>query len=165
MSTEALALVRRFGLKPHPEGGWYRETFRDVPADPAGRPRSTAIYYMLEAGETSEWHRVTDAAEVWHWYAGGPLVITVSENGHDASVHRLGPDLAAGEEPQFVVPAGWWQTATTLGAYTLVGCTVAPGFTFESFEMAPPNWRPTPRVSAEGTSPARHHAKVHPRPG
>ena len=145
MSSKALAIVRQFGLKPHPEGGWYRETFRDSAVDETGRPRSTAIYYMLEAGETSEWHRVTDAAEAWHWYAGAPLVITVSSNGHDASAHRLGPNVELNERPQFVVPAGWWQTATTLGEFTLVGCTVAPGFRFESFEMAPPNWRPTPR--------------------
>lgn len=150
MSSAALSIVKRFGLKPHPEGGWYRETFRDEALDEAGRSRSTAIYYMLEAGETSEWHRVTDAAEVWHWYAGAPLVITLSPNGHDASAHRLGPDLSADEEPQIVVPAGCWQTATTLGAYTLVGCTVSPGFRFESLEMAPKDWRPTPRRASAG---------------
>ena len=145
MSSKALSIVRQFGLKPHPEGGWYRESFRDEAVDEAGRPRSTAIYYMLEAGETSEWHRVTDAAEVWHWYAGAPMVITLSPNGHDASAHRLGPNFSENETPQLVVPAGAWQTATTLGEYTLVGCTVSPGFQFESLEMAPPNWRPTPR--------------------
>jgi predicted cupin superfamily sugar epimerase len=91
-----------------------------------------------------------DAAEVWHFYAGAPLSITVSENGHDAASHRLGPDLAKGQLPQFVVPAGWWQTATSLGAWTLVGCTVAPGFTFDGFEMAPPGWRPMPRKGASG---------------
>ena len=147
MSSKALAIVRQFDLKPHPEGGWYRETFRDTEVDSAGRPRSTAIYYMLEAGETSEWHRVTDAAEAWHWYAGAPLVLTVSSNGHDASAHRLGPNVELNEMPQFVVPAGWWQTATSLGEFTLVGCTVAPGFSFDSFEMAPKDWRPTPRTS------------------
>lgn len=89
-----------------------------------------------------------DAAEVWHWYAGAPLVLTISPNGHDASAHRLGPDLLGGERPQLVVPAGHWQTATSLGAWTLVGCTVAPGFRFEGFELAPPDWRPTPRPSA-----------------
>lgn len=145
MSSAALRIVRTLGLKPHPEGGWYRETFRDEAVDETGRARSTSIYYLLEAGETSEWHRVRDAAEVWHWYAGAPMVITVSENGHDASAHRLGPDIGEHEAPQFVVPAGWWQTATSLGEYTLVGCTVAPGFDFEAFEMAPPDWRPTPR--------------------
>lgn len=136
-------VVRRLGLAPHPEGGFYRETFRDRP-DAAGRAVSTAIYYLLGVGDVSEWHRV-DAAEVWHFYAGAPLVITVSENGHDASSHHLGPDLMQGQRPQIVVPAGWWQTATSLGAWTLVGCTVAPGFTFDGFEMAPPGWRPTLR--------------------
>jgi predicted cupin superfamily sugar epimerase len=131
-------------LSPHPEGGWYRETFRDPRTGPDGRPVSTLIYFLLGTGEVSEWHRV-DAAEVWHWYAGAPLVITVSPNGHDAQAHRLGPNLPAGERPQFVVPAHWWQTATSLGAWTLVGCTVAPGFTFDGFEMAPPGWRPMPR--------------------
>jgi len=149
MSSAALKVVRKLGLKPHPEGGWYRETFRDERTDGNGRACSTSIYYMLEAGETSEWHRVTNAAEVWHWYAGAPLVLTISENGHDASAHRIGPNIEAGEEPQFVVPAGWWQTATSLGEYTLVGCTVAPAFDFAALEMAPGDWRPKPRpVSA-----------------
>jgi uncharacterized protein len=93
----------------------------------------------------AEWHRV-DAAEVWHFYAGAPLVLTVSENGHDASSHHLGPDLACGQRPQFVVPAGWWQAAESLGAWTLVGCTVAPGFEYSGFELAPRGWRPTPRL-------------------
>ncbi|HEX2555395.1 MAG TPA: cupin domain-containing protein [Microvirga sp.] len=137
-------VVRRLGLEPHPEGGFYRETFRDPRTDADGRAASTAIYYLLGTGDVSEWHRV-DAAEVWHWHAGAPLVITVSENGHEASAHHLGPAFAAGQVPQFVVPAGWWQSATSLGAWTLVGCTVAPGFTFAGFEMAPPGWRPTPR--------------------
>ncbi|WP_062016625.1 cupin domain-containing protein [Aureimonas sp. AU4] len=139
-------IIARLKLEPHPEGGWYRQTFRDEAADETGRPRSTAIYYLLDTGETSEWHRVTDAAETWHWYAGGPLVLTVSPNGHDASAHRLGAALDLGEAPQFTVPANWWQTATSLGEWTLVGCTVAPGFRFESFEMAPPGWRPMPRA-------------------
>jgi hypothetical protein len=137
-------VVRRLSLARHPEGGFYRETFRDSHSDASGRAASTAIYYLLGVGEVSEWHRV-DAAEVWHFYAGAPFVITVSPNGHDAASHLLGPDLAAGQQPQCVVPAGHWQTATSLGAWTLVGCTVAPGFTFEGFEMAPPDWRPTPR--------------------
>jgi hypothetical protein len=137
-------VVRRLDLKPHPEGGFYRETFRDPRTGPEGRAASTAIYFLLGTGDVSEWHRV-DAAEVWHFHAGAPLVITVSENGHDAASHHLGPNLAAGQRPQFVVPAGWWQTATSLGAWTLVGCTVAPGFDFAGFELAPPGWRPMPR--------------------
>lgn len=139
----AAEVIRLLELKPHPEGGHYRETFRD-PAGPEGRGFSTAIYYLLDVGETSEWHRV-DAAEIWHHYAGAPLVITLSPNGHDASAHHLGKDLSAGQRPQIVVPAGHWQSATSLGAWTLVGCTVAPGFAFSGFEMAPPGWRPTPR--------------------
>jgi uncharacterized protein len=139
----AADVIRLLELKPHPEGGYFRETFRDVAA-PEGRAASTLIYYLLDVGDVSQWHRC-DAAEVWHWYAGAPLVITVSPNGHDASAHYLGPDLKAGQRPQFVVPANWWQTCTSLGAWTLVGCTVAPGFDFAGFEMAPPDWRPTPR--------------------
>lgn len=141
---DARTMIQRLGLQPHPEGGHYRETFRDPRTGPDGRPASTAILFLLDVGETSAWHRI-DAAEVWHYHAGAPLVLTVSPNGHDASAHHLGPDVAAGQMPQLVVPAGAWQTATSLGAWTLVGCTVAPGFIFETFEMAPPDWRPTPR--------------------
>ena len=140
----AAEVVRLLDLAPHPEGGFYRETFRDAAAGPTGRAASTAIYYLLGAGDVSEWHRV-DAAEAWHFYAGAPMVITVSPNGHDAEARNLGPVLTAGQRPQIVVPAGWWQTATSLGAWTLVGCTVAPGFDFAGFELAPPNWRPVPR--------------------
>ena len=139
----AADVIARLQLQPHPEGGWYRETFRDTRLVD-GRPASTAIYYLLDVGDVSEWHRV-DAVEVWHWHAGAPMVITVSPNGHDASAYHLGPDLAAGQRPQLVVPEGHWQTATSLGAWTLVGCTVAPGFRFEGFELAPPGWRPVPR--------------------
>jgi predicted cupin superfamily sugar epimerase len=137
-------VVRLLELAPHPEGGWFRETFRDPAADSAGRSPSTAIYYLLAAGEISHWHRV-DAAEVWHWYGGAPLVLTRSPDGHDAEAAHLGPHLQAGQRPQLVVPAGWWQSAASLGAWTLVGCTVAPGFDFAGFELAPPGWRPTPR--------------------
>ena len=142
----AREIIRLLDLKPHPEGGFYRETYRDPRKDEKGRSVSTLIYFLLAAGDVSDWHRV-DAAEIWHWYAGAPLVITVSGNGHDASAHHLGQVLTAGQRPQFVVPAGWWQTATSLGAWTLVGCTVAPGFEFSGFEMAPKDWRPIPRTS------------------
>ena len=140
-------VIRLLDLKPHPEGGFFREMFRD-PRTVDGRAASTAIYYLLGVGDVSDWHRI-DAVEVWHFYAGASLVITVSGNGHDASAQILGPDFARGQRPQFVVPAGWWQTATSLGAWTLVGCTVAPGFDFAGFELAPPGWRSTPR-SASG---------------
>ena len=134
---QAADIVRLLGLTPHPEGGHYRETFRDE--------ASSAIHYLLEAGELSHWHRVHGSAEVWHHYAGGPLALTVSPNGHDAQAHRLGKALDAGEMPQIVVPAGWWQTAESLGRWTLVGCTVAPAFTFDNFEMAEADWFPRPR--------------------
>jgi hypothetical protein len=140
----AQEIVRLLDLKPHPEGGYYRETFRDTKLDAQGRAASSLIYFLLDAGDVSAWHRV-DAAESWHWYAGAPLVITVSENGHDCQSVHLGADLKAGQRPQYVVPADWWQTSTSLGAWTLVGCTVAPAFDFAKFEMAPPDWRPTPR--------------------
>ncbi len=137
-------IVRLLDLKAHPEGGHYRETWRDPRCGADGRSLSSLIYFLLGVGEVSDWHRV-DAAEVWHYYAGAPLVLTMSENGHDASAAHLGPSLGAGQRPQIVVPPGWWQTATSLGAWTLVGCTVAPAFEFAGFELAPPGWRPTPR--------------------
>lgn len=136
----ASEIIKILGLQRHPEGGWYAETFRDETAG-AGRSAGTAIYYLLEAGDVSAWHRV-DAAETWHWYAGGPLALTLSEAGKGAVAHQLGPDLRAGQRPQVVVPAHWWQTGESLGAWTLVGCTVAPGFEFSGFELAPPDWRP-----------------------
>ncbi len=142
---DADALIAALGLEPHPEGGHFRETFRD-PHMRDGRSCGTAIYYLLKAGEYSHWHRV-DAAEIWHYYAGGPLALTISENGHDATGFRLGTNFGAGERPQAAVPANAWQTAESLGAWTLVGCTVAPGFEFAHFEMAPEDWRPTPRTS------------------
>jgi predicted cupin superfamily sugar epimerase len=136
-------IIRLLDLKPHPEGGHYRQTFED-PNETNGRAHSTAIYFLLAAGEVSVWHRV-DAVEVWHWYAGSPLALTISPNGHDAEAFRLGPRLEMGERPQVVVPLGAWQTAESLGSWTLVGCTVAPGFQFAGFEMAPDDWFPRPR--------------------
>ncbi len=140
---EPRAIIKSLGMQPHPEGGHYVETFREAAADGA-RAACSAIYYLLQVGEHSHWHRV-DACEIWHWYAGAPLALTLSPNGHDAEAHRLGPELLAGQRPQVVVPKGWWQTAESLGAWTLVGCTVAPAFTFEGFELAPPDWFPRPR--------------------
>lgn len=137
MTAEDVA--RLLELQPHPEGGYFRETFRDS-AGSNGRALSSAIYYLLPAGEVSAWHRV-DATEVWHWYAGAPLELTISD-GDGAQSFRLGPDLSAGERPQAVVPAGLWQTARSTKEWTLVGCTVAPGFEFSGFEMAPPGWQP-----------------------
>jgi hypothetical protein len=132
------AIIAALELQPHPEGGWYRETYRG--AAPAGtRAAVTAIYYLLRAGERSHWHRV-DAAEIWHWYAGAALELGIA--GEAAAPVRLGNDLAAGERPQAVVPPQVWQSAKSLGAWTLVGCTVAPAFEFAGFELAPPGWDP-----------------------
>jgi len=136
----AEAIIRKLGLAPHPEGGYFRETFRDVPG-PDGRARSTAIYFLLPEGVTSAWHRV-DAVETWHFYAGAPLELSVSEDGKRIETHRLGPDLARGEIPQVVIPEQAWQSAASTGEWTLVGCTVAPGFEFSGFEMAKDGWSP-----------------------
>lgn len=149
VSGEVRTLIDRMGLQAHPEGGWYKETYRDAP-EGGGRGAVTQIYYLLAAGELSAWHRVTDATEIWHHYAGAPLVLTLSPNGHDAEAHKLGDDILAGQKPQVVVPPGWWQTAESLGPWTLCGCTVAPAFEFDGFEMAPPDWRPMPRKPSGG---------------
>lgn len=134
-------IIRMLGLKPHPEGGHYGETYR-APAEAGKRTNLTAIYYLLLADEISAWHRV-DADEAWLWHAGGPLALTLSPpDGKGAASITLGPDLRAGQRPQAIVPAGHWQTAETLGAWTLVSCLVAPGFEFSGFTMAPPGWRP-----------------------
>lgn len=132
-------IIATLNMQRHPEGGWFVETFRD--GDGSSRGASTAIYYLLQAGERSHWHRVRDAAEIWHFYAGDPLLLKISD-GATVEEIRLGTDLAAGERPQAVVPADAWQAAEPLGAFTLVGCTVAPAFEFSSFEMAEPGWEP-----------------------
>lgn len=133
-------IIRMLSMQKHPEGGWYAETFRDN-ANSQARAHATAIYFLLAADEVSAWHRV-DASEIWLWHAGAPLVLTMSGDGVNASSVRLGADLRAGERPQAVVPAGHWQTAESLGAWTLVSCVVAPGFEFSGFELAAPGWRP-----------------------
>lgn len=133
-------IIATLGLKPHPEGGWYAETFRD--ATGGSRGHSTAIYFLLEEDQLSAWHRVRDAAEAWHFYAGAPLALSMWEDGGAVVEQVLGIELAAGERPQIIVPAGWWQSARSLGEWTLVGCTVAPGFDFAAFELASPDWRP-----------------------
>lgn len=130
-------VIDLLGLEPHPEGGRFAETWR-APAE--GRSPGTAIYFLLRAGERSHWHRV-DAAEVWHHYAGASLRLSISD-GTTTDEHALGIDLRAGERPQAVVPAGAWQAAESLGEWTLVGCTVSPGFEFDGFELAPPDWEP-----------------------
>jgi predicted cupin superfamily sugar epimerase len=137
----AAEIVARLELKPHPEGGYYRETFRDKRVDANGRSFSTAIYFLLARGERSQWHRI-DAAEVWHYYAGSALILRIAHDGCTQHTVRLGPDISQGERPQAIVPAQAWQTAETSGDWTLVGCTVAPGFEFASFELAPKEWAP-----------------------
>ena len=130
-AAEIIALLQ---FERHPEGGWFRQTFRDDVA--GGRARSTLIYYLLERGDRSHWHRI-DSAEIWHWYAGAPLELQV-----DKAAFILGNDLAAGQRPQGIVPPHAWQAARSLGDWTLVGCTVAPGFEFAQFELAPAGWEP-----------------------
>jgi predicted cupin superfamily sugar epimerase len=131
----AADVIRLLSLAPHPEGGHFRETFRDPRMIEGGRAASTAIYFLLARGERSQWHRI-DAAEVWHYYAGAPLELGVMQaGGVETTTIVLGNDIAAGEHPQGVVPAGAWQTAESRGDWTLVGCTVAPGFEFAQFEL------------------------------
>jgi uncharacterized protein len=172
MNAKALSaaeIIDLLGLAQHPEGGHFRETFRDearifgitsalsttsrerqgigqlsdrTPNEEIGRAASTAIYFMLARGERSHWHRV-DAVEIWHYYAGAPLELAITKGESDPTTRvRLGNDLAAGERPQAVVPAEVWQSAATLGDWTLAGCTVAPGFEFSGFEIAPAGWKP-----------------------
>ena len=136
---DADAIIELLNMQPHPEGGYFVENFRDEPGD--SRAHSTAIYYLLKEGERSHWHRV-DAAEIWHWYAGGPLALSRYEEGNRPEMLLLGQNLDAGERPQIVIPPKVWQAAEPLGLWTLVGCTVAPGFEFSGFEMAEPGWRP-----------------------
>ncbi len=140
MATAA-EIIARLNLVPHPEGGHFRETFRDPRTDANGRAASTAILFLLARGERSHWHRV-DAAEVWHYHAGAALDLQIADGNGRRSI-RLGGNVLAGETPQGVVPAHAWQAAQSCGEWTLVGCTVAPGFDFAGFELAPPDWSPT----------------------
>lgn len=158
MADDAERLIRVLALKPHPEGGHYRETFHDVEAKD-GRAYSTAIYFLLKAGEHSRWHRI-DAAEVWHWYAGAPLDLRFVD-GNAERRWVLGNDFARGQDAQIVVPRGAWQCARSLGRYSLVGCTVAPGFLFERFELAPENFSPPAALNdAAANSPKRVRLRV-----
>ena len=136
----AADIIARLELQAHPEGGHYRETFRDTRVAASGRALSTAIYFLLARGERSHWHRI-DAAEAWHYYAGSALNLQIADDVGQRCI-SLGPDLAAGEVPQTIVPAQAWQAAESTGDWTLVGCTVAPGFDFAKFELAAPDWFP-----------------------
>lgn len=133
---EACDIIDLLGLKPHPEGGWYSETWR---AGGEGRAAGTAIYFLLEEGQRSHWHRI-DSAEIWHWYAGSPLTLSIHDD--ETRVTTLGSNLGAGQRPQCIVPPGTWQSAEPKGGWALVGCTVSPGFDFAHFELAPEGWSP-----------------------
>src|ERR1700744_3981943 len=139
MTLSAADIIARLELRPHPEGGYYRETFRDKRVDVQGRAASTSIYFLLARGDRSHWHRI-DAVEVWHFYAGSALTLQIAHDGGAPHTVRLGADRASGERPQAIVPPFAWQSAETTGDWTLVGCTVAPGFEFAGFEMAPQGW-------------------------
>ena len=130
-------IIVQLNLAPHPEGGFYRQTWA---AENDGRPAGTCIYFLLKDGEASHWHKV-DATEIWHYYAGAPLILSISDTDEGPAVdHILGPDLATGQAPQGIVPTGAWQAARTTGDWTLVGCTVSPGFQFEGFTLAKPSF-------------------------
>jgi predicted cupin superfamily sugar epimerase len=131
----AQVIIARLGLQPHPEGGWFRETWSGPQV--GGRASGTAILFLLQAGERSHWHKV-DADEIWLWHAGAPLILSMGETA--AKEYRLGPDVLGQEMVQAVVPAGWWQAARSTGGWSLVSCTVSPGFRFEGFELAAPGW-------------------------
>jgi len=133
-------IIALFGMQQHPEGGHYVETFRD--AGDGADDRASAIYFLLRAGEVSAWHRVRNAPELWHFYMGAALELSVASPDEPIRSVILGTDLAGGERPQAMVPADHWQTARSLGDWTLVGCTVAPGFAFSAFELAPPGFQP-----------------------
>jgi uncharacterized protein len=130
-------IIAHLGLAPHPEGGWYRQTWA---GDGAGRPSGTCIHFLLKAGERSHWHRV-DATEIWLYHAGAPIILSLAaDDAGPARDHVLGPGLAKGESPQIIVAAHHWQAAATTGDWTLVSCTVTPGFTFDGFTLAPPDF-------------------------
>jgi len=139
--TDAHVVIERLAMRAHPEGGWYVETWRAEATDATGRAVASAILFLLAADERSHWHRV-DAAEIWQWSAGGPLELRIASPDGAVETHRLGGDVAAGDEPQVVVPSGTWQSARPLGAWSLAGCIVAPAFTFDGFELAPAGWEP-----------------------
>ena len=133
-------VVAMLGLSPHPEGGYFREIFRDANLLENGRSVSTSIYFLLIEEKPLHWHRV-DAPEVWHWYGGAPFLLEIFDEKNIRKMCVSG-NLMEGERPQAVVPAKCWQAAHTLGEWTLVGCTMAPGFDPCTFEMAPPDWVP-----------------------
>jgi predicted cupin superfamily sugar epimerase len=139
--NEARQLIATLGLSPHPEGGWYKETWR-APALSDERSRGTAILFLLEFGQRSHWHKV-DATEIWFWHSGHPLQLSIApEEGAEVKHIRLGSDIMAGQRPQSIVPASYWQAAHADQGWALVSCTVTPGFEFSGFTLAPPGWSP-----------------------
>jgi predicted cupin superfamily sugar epimerase len=158
MKNDALIIKRILSLKRHPEGGLYREMFRDG-TNGRSRAHSTAIYFLLQRGEVSRWHRI-DAAEVWHWYRGAALELWIAEETGKIVRRVLGNRIEKGERPQIVVPAGAWQSAKSLGAFTLAGCTVAPGFEFSGFEMAGEDLARALSPSAAEPSPKRARSRA-----
>lgn len=136
-------MIDALGLRPHPEGGWYREMWR-ADAPPGERAGGTTIFFLLEAGQASHWHKV-DAEELWFWHAGAPLDLSIAPKAGPIETVTLGGDVLAGQMPQGRVPTGWWQAARTLGGWTLVSCAVVPGFEFAGFTLAPKGWEPGAR--------------------
>jgi uncharacterized protein len=142
--TGARALITALDLAPHPEGGWYRETWR-APGAEGERAGGTAILFLLEQGQRSHWHRV-DATEIWFWHAGHPLRLSIAPDGTGpVRSIALGPDILGGEQVQGIIPAGYWQAADADKGWALVSCTVTPGFEFAGFTLAPPGWEPASR--------------------
>ena len=140
MADTASQIIEKLNLSPHPEGGWYRQTW--IADTAAGRPSGSAIYYLLEAGQRSHWHRI-DSTEIWHFHAGAALQLSTAASDSDPVVESvLGPHILSGQTAQIIVPEQHWQSAKSLGDWTLVGCTVSPAFHFEGFHMAPPDWAP-----------------------
>lgn len=138
--TDATSLIQGLGLARHPEGGWYRETWR-APALAGGRSAGTSILFLLEAGQRSHWHRV-DAAELWIYQAGTPPLLSLADDAGRVTTQALGIDLAAGQQPQCLVQPHQWQATQAGAGWCLVACVVVPGFQFEGFELAPPSWSP-----------------------
>jgi len=138
---EAHRIIAKLGLAPHPEGGWYRETWR-AGTEPGTRPGGTAILYLLEQGHCSHWHRV-DAAELWLWHAGSAIDLKLAhEDSSGWATIRLGGDVLGGDSAQALIPANRWQAADAVRGWVLVSCVVVPGFEFAGFEMAAPDWQP-----------------------
>ena len=133
-------IIKFLQLQPHPEGGWYKQTWKSEDTL-SGRASGTSIYFLLKAGEISHWHKI-DSVEIWHYYDGSPLILRIANEGNNEIATKiLGPNLAKSQSPQILVNKNLWQSAETTGDYTLVGCTVSPGFEFSKFTLAPKNFK------------------------